>query len=475
MADSSGLSPIDVAGTVAMFMTKEQLPLDRLKQAEKKQEVQLSAFGNLQNLIQDFQTSLQQLNTAFTTVNYQVNSTNTNVVTAQISGNNNAPLSHSVTVNQLAQAESQGSTVFTSSSAVLNITDTLGFSVGSSNFSINVTPTDSLQNIRDNINNAFSNVGVTASVFSTTAEDGSAQYQLVVSSNQTGVANKVSLTDSAHSFGFTESSAAADAIITFDNQKVQRSSNTMTDVLDGLSLSVASLGSSTVSITGADPSTQTNSASTAITNMITSYNKVLGFIDANQANPQTHNETFAGLKMNLQTAMMASFQGTGAFTTLSDIGIVTISDDTTKKETTTMITDKDGKQVQKTIKYSLTGQLQLNTDSLLPQLSNVLSTQFSGVQSFLTNAQTGILTAVNSLVDPLTGSIPSSIKSSSSLLSASEQKYQQDIADEDMRLKGIETDYYKKFSDLNVLLQKLQNTNDYLTKQLRNLEPSNDK
>jgi flagellar hook-associated protein 2 len=475
MGKSGGLSPIDVNSTVQMFMTREQLPLQRLKRDEKKQEVQLSAYGQLQGLLQTFQTNLQQVTTTFNAVNYQISSSNAAVASASVTGTNVAPISHTLVVTQLAQAESQASSIFINNNVALNLTDTLSFSAGSNLFTMNVAATDSLQNIRDNINNAYGNTGVTASIQSSNAADGTAQYQLVVSSNQTGTANAVSVTDANSLFGFSEKKAAADANFTFDNQSVVRSSNYISDVMDGISFNLVSLGSSDINITAAEPAAQATNVTQSIKALLDSYNQALAFIDANQADPMTRNETFPLLKMNLQSTMNTAFTGNGPFNKLSDIGIVTIADASNKRSITTTIQDKNGKEVKRTIAYSLSGQLTLNADALFPTLSTALSNNFSAVESFLTTTQNGILSKVNTLVDPLTGSITSTLRANSSSITAQEKMYEQKIADEDNRLNDVEANYVKKFSDLNVLLAKLQQTTDYLTSQLRNLEPSRDK
>jgi flagellar hook-associated protein 2 len=254
-----------------------------------------------------------------------------------------------------------------------------------------------------------------------------------------------------------------------------RSSNYISDVMDGISFNLVSLGSSDINITAAEPAAQATNVTQSIKALLDSYNQALAFIDANQADPMTRNETFPLLKMNLQSTMNTAFTGNGPFNKLSDIGIVTIADASNKRSITTTIQDKNGKEVKRTIAYSLSGQLTLNADALFPTLSTALSNNFSAVESFLTTTQNGILSKVNTLVDPLTGSITSTLRANSSSITAQEKMYEQKIADEDNRLNDVEANYVKKFSDLNVLLAKLQQTTDYLTSQLRNLEPSRDK
>ena len=358
---SGNVSPIDVAAIVQGLMLREQLPLDRLKKAEKNQEIQVSCYGQLQSLLSTFQNNLAALGTAFNAISYQATSSNLGAVTAQVTSNFVAPVQHTINVTQLAQAESQISAPQTSNNAALGITDTLGFTVGSTNFSIDVAATDSLQNIRDNINNSADNPGVTASILATTSSDGQPQYQLVVSSNQTGVANAVSITDSSGEFAFSEQSKAQDALFKFDGQNVDRASNSVNDVIDGLSFNLLAAGSGnvTINVSAVDPATQNQNVMTAVKTMLDSYNAVLSFVDKMQVDPATRNATFPMVKTSLQNLMNATFTGGGPYQSLSDIGIVLKPG--VEQTATINVVDKDGKEVDKQVKYTSTGQLMLST------------------------------------------------------------------------------------------------------------------
>jgi flagellar hook-associated protein 2 len=465
------VSPIDVASIVQGLMMREQMTLNRLEKSEKNQEVQLSAYGQLQSLLQTFQNNLSALNTTFNGIAYQVTSSNTSAVTATVTSNFVAPVSHTLNVTQLAQAESQMSAAQSSNNTALGMTDSLSLTVGTNSFSVNVSATDSLQNIRDNINNAAGNNGVTASILSTTSTGGQPQYQLVISSNQTGVVNAVSIGDSSGAFNFTEQTKALDAQFTFDGQAVDRASNTVTDVLDGLSFNLltANTGIVTLNVSSMDPAQQNTNVLTSVQTLLGSYNDVLSFIDKMQINPATRNDTFPSIKTQLENMMNATFTGGGPYHTLADIGIVPKQG----VEQTAMISiiDKDGKETSKEVKYTSTGQLMLSTDvpnigQYLPSLTDALSNNFAAVQSFLTNAQSGILTLMNSNIDPVSGQMGQSIKSSINDVTQDEQVYKQKITDESVRLDKVQAFLTSKYASLNVLLEKLQETNDYLTKQL---------
>jgi flagellar hook-associated protein 2 len=463
---NNNVSPIDVTTIVNTLMQKEQMGMNKLKRDESKQEVQLNQYSSLSTLLQTFGTNLQALTGAFNAIGFQVTSSNPNAVTAQVTGNNVAPIPHTLNVTQLAQASSQISTAFSSGSIALGITDSIGMAIGSNTLSIDVAATDSLQNVRDNINNdaQAAQLGVNASIVST-----SSGAQLIISSAPTGVANAVSVTDSSGSFGFTQQTAALDAQFQFDNMNVTSASNNIPGVIDGLNINLLGVSNGNVSLTinALDPAAQQANVTSAIQTLLTSYNQIVGYIDQVQANPKTANETFPLIKLSLQNALTNTVTGSGVFHSLNDIGIVT--QPSIQESTTVTYTDQNGKEVQKDIHYSSTGQLQLNTDSLLPTLSEAMQYNFASVQSLLTNAQTGLLTAVSNLTDPLMGSISQSMQNNVDNINQFIQTDKQGISDEEERLSQVRDFLTHKYAALNVLLQRMQETNDYMFRQLQTL------
>jgi flagellar hook-associated protein 2 len=462
----NNVSPIDVTTIVSTLMLNEQRPLDRIKSHEKNEEVQLNEYANLTSLLQTFDTNLQTLGSSFNSIGFQVTSSNPQEIVAQVTSNNVAPIPHSINVTQIAQAESQISSAFSSGTASLGISDTINVSIGTNNFGVSVATTDSLQNIRDNINNAaaVAQIGVTASIVST-----SNGYQLIVSSNQTGVVNAVNVSDSNNSFGFTEETQALDAQFTFDNQNVTRATNTVTDVIDGLTINLLNTTSAsvTLNVNPIDPTAQENNITTAMQAVIDSYNQIMAYVDQVQANPRTGNGTFPLIKLSVQQAFTNTITGSGVFNSLSDIGIV--SKPSTQETTTITIEDQNGKSIDKEIKYSTGGQLQFNTDPLLPSFSQALQTNFSAVQSLLTNSQQGLLNTTEKLIDPLTGSVTISMNVNVNIINQYIQNDKQLISDQEERLAQVEAGLTQKYARLNVLLEKLQATNDFLSKQLDNL------
>ena len=466
MSTPANMSPIDVSSIVSTLMLKEQLPLDRLKHTEKKDEVQLNEYSSLKGLLQTFATSLQTLTNSFNAIGYAATSSDSSSVLAQVTGNNVAPIPHTLNVTQLAQSESQISSAVSDSSASLGYMDSLTMSIGGNSFGVNIAATDSLQNVRDNINNnaAAAQMGVTASIVSTSNGN-----QLILSSNQSGVANALSINDSNGDLGFTVETQAQDAQFTFDNQSATSSSNNVTSLIDGITFNLLKTTSApvTIDISPVDPATQVANVTTAIQGVLNSYNQIMSYVDQVQANPATSNGTFPMIKLSLQEALNNTLTNAGPYHSLNDIGIV--AQNSSQQSTTITTTDQNGKEVQRDIKYTTSGQLQLNTNPLLPTLSTALQNNFSAVQSLLTNSQQGLLTAASNLIDPLTGSITTSMSENVNTISQNLDMNKQSISDEEERLEQIKNQFTVKYAALNVLLEKLQATSDYMAKQLQTL------
>lgn len=455
----------DIGAMVDKLMVFEARDLTRFKAEKVAQQTQMKGFDSLKGLFTTLNTNITALQTAFNTVSYQVTSSDTSKLTAQITNNLAGQGTHTILASKLAKAEVYRSQTFSSATTPLSLSqaETLNIAVGTSNINVSINQTDTLQMIRDRINNTASSnsLGVTASILSTNDGMGVPQYQLVVSSTETGLAKKAVVTDPQNLFTFSETVAAQNAEFTFDGNSVIRSSNTVSDVLDGLTFTLldANVGtpvSSTINISQST-TTRNESIKTAMGNFVTSYNAIIAAIDANQANPATENETYKLIKVTLGNAAQAIFTSGATESTLSSFGIKTSQ----AKEL--YIQDGDN-----SIKYYSTGSLELDTtvysafNSTL--LDNAINNNFTSLKSALFD-QTGILKnmsfSVEHDINSQVGAIGLESTSLVEKLSGTEQK----IIDETSRLMRTRSQLMDKYSMLNSMLDKMARTGDYLTKQ----------
>ncbi len=319
---------------------------------------QISAASTLKNTVAQFSTALGAL-TAGGTLQTQPVSSNGSVVTASaISGARVGNLSSSITVTALASSQGArfapvadrtatigtGKLTLTLGTATYNAAGTTmtGFTAGTT-AAVSIDVTDgSLDGVAAAINAAKS--GVTASVI--TDQDGKAVLSL---KGATGAAQAFTLTaDDAASplaqFNVdknvgTLTGTAANAQVTVDGVTVQRSSNTITDLVQGVRLQLNTVSTTPVSLTSTRP---TSALSQAVSDFVETYNQVYAGAKqaTNAANGELKSDTAAkSLLRSLQgltTKTMASSTTSGAPTTLAQLGISTSRDGTLSVNTDTL-------------------------------------------------------------------------------------------------------------------------------------------
>lgn len=288
---SAGLgSGLDVSSIVAKLMQIEQQPLNKLTSDKSDLKTQFSAFGQIQSALDSFKTALSKLKSDSNFSAFKVDSSAATVATATADSTATTG-SHSVSVTALAKAQIQvGSEVFSSTSEALSLSGSLSFSQGENSFSVAVDETDSLEAIKNKINDASDNTGVSASILN----DGSGN-RLVLTAKEAGTSNSITVDgDLASSFGFNNSprydsdgfeidpngsitQEAADAELTVDGVPVTSSTNTLSAVIPGVTLTLKSTGDTTISATR-----DNESLTTLVKGFADAYNQLAKTIDTMQ-------------------------------------------------------------------------------------------------------------------------------------------------------------------------------------------------
>ncbi|MCS6945809.1 MAG: flagellar filament capping protein FliD [Sutterellaceae bacterium] len=244
----SGVSSgaIDVRGLVDQLMQVERKPLKKLQERESQAQSRLSAFGRVQGALSALESALAKLRqpNAFRQTQATVNGT---AVTATSSAAAAAGR-YAVQVTQLARAQSFASTAVASASAdigagTVTIRDAAGTIVAT--VQVGDSGTGTLQELRDEINAA--GVGVRASL----VNDGG-QLRLVLNASATGTAHAFTVeVGSGLTISFTQTQSAQDAQFSVNGLALTSPSNTVKDVLEGVTLNLAQLGSAEVVIDSA--------------------------------------------------------------------------------------------------------------------------------------------------------------------------------------------------------------------------------
>lgn len=486
---ASGIGTIDVSQIVQQLMKVEGQKLAKLQKTKEGQNVHVSTYGQLKNLLKTMNEKLEKLGTSFDAISYQAASSNATAIATSITGNNVVPGSHTVVVSKLAQADTISSVVtFADKKAALGANETLQFQVGAENFSVAIAATDTLETVRDKINNTSNNNNITASILNTTALDGSPVYRLLISSDKTGAANNVVISgDTGNVFDLTNVvSAAQDADFTFDGFHVLRATNNVSDVLEGLSFTLltppptAQTITSTLTISEVGQN-RNETVANALKEFIATYNQIITMIDKTQADPDLRDETLPTLKTALQNVVSREFSVTGNYKTLADVGIRLSPAEEMKltKLIQPREVDKDGnevkKEIKREIKYAITGQLMLNTDakSFMPQFSNVIDKDFSAVRNLFKDATNGMINLLeNKTVKEQFLATDKAIDRKNKSLSDRIRDIDRQISKEESRLTMTQQKLVEKYTMLNSTLSKFDRSNSFLQQQLANISNS---
>lgn len=261
-------SGLDLNSLVNKLVAAERGPATaRFNRQEAGFTAEISAFGSLRSGLSDFQGALAALNSSDSFQKKTATSADTTILTASASTSAQAQ-SASIEVTQLAQQHALASSAFTDGNAVIG-TGTLTLRFGTttydpntdiySGFTLNPAQPSQVINI-DSSNNTVNglrdfinqnNFGVQATV----VNDGTGS-RLVLTSTNSGAANSVEITVadadgnntdtsglSALAFNsaatnLSQTQAAQDANLKVNGLAVTRDSNTVTGVLEGVTLSL---------------------------------------------------------------------------------------------------------------------------------------------------------------------------------------------------------------------------------------------
>lgn len=249
MAITSSLgvgSGMDINGIVSQLIEADGRPaLSAIDRKETAVNERVSALGRLKSALSDFRTATGKLNQPGSFNTHQATSPDEDalMVTAE---SGSAAGSYSIEVQQMAKSHKLTSNGYSGYDAVVG-TGELSLSVGENTFSINIDGTNNtLAGMRDAINSSTDNAGVNASIINVDDGTGGTVSKLVLTSKNTGTENAITVSaggslsglsyNPGGTGGLTEQNAAQDAIILVDGQTATRSTNSIKDVIQGVTL-----------------------------------------------------------------------------------------------------------------------------------------------------------------------------------------------------------------------------------------------
>lgn len=330
-----GTTGIDVTSAVNAILYADRAP-ERAWQAQQAALAnQTSALNQLQSeasVLSDALSSLQSTTGALSAAT--TSSTNPGVITATAADGTPAS-SHQIVVNSLATSGSWYSAAETSSSATLP-SGSFDLTTGTGTTTINVggsSGVDTLDQLTAFINSA--SLGITASIVT---DSSGARLSLV--STASGRAGDISVANSS-TLGFTRANTGADAALTVDGVPVNSASNTVSGVLNGVTLNLQSASPGAPITLNVTP--DTSSITSGIASFVAAYNTLIKDVNSqlsydsstNTAGVLQSDSAVQGLQSQLLNATNYNTGG-GSYATLASLGISTNSDGTLSLNSATL-------------------------------------------------------------------------------------------------------------------------------------------
>jgi flagellar hook-associated protein 2 len=322
-------SGLDDSSIISQLVAIESAPLTNM-------QTEATSITSASTTIATFSSSLTALQTAAQALAdptqydaYSASSSGSQVVASAASGATAG--THSVSVSQLAQAQTTYSNPQSSSTAALGMSGTLGLTIGGATVNVAVGSTDSLADVAAAI--SASGAAVTASV----VFDGT-NYRLDVQGTQTGAANAIGFSESGFTLGLPATGnayqSAQDANATVDGISVTSATNQLSGAIPGVTLALTGTTVTPTTVTVASDST---SLATKVATFVSAYNTVItsGHTDAGYGSTAATNPLLAGdpgIESSLtQLSSLVASSVAGADSTMTTLGSagITLNNDGT--------------------------------------------------------------------------------------------------------------------------------------------------
>lgn len=382
---SAGIgSNLPIDSIISQLMAVERRPIDLLDKRVASFQSQLSAIGSLKSAMASFQSAAAGLSDIGKFQAFSAKIADTAVASAT-AGPKATPGKYSLEVSQLAQSQklvTSGRASATQPIGPGTITIDLGTIAlgtdgsfdaatgkyagasftpnGSGAKTITIDPANtSLSGIRDAINKA--DAGVTASIVN---DGGASPYRLVLTQTASGNANSMKISvagdpalqallghDPTGTQALSESVSAKNAEFKLDGIAISTATNTPSDVLDGVTLTLAktNVGSPTT----LDLARDTEAVAASVAKFVSAFNdisKKLTDLTAYNETTKTaavlnSDSTVRSIRNELRAMLGSPVANSGAFSVLSEIGVslkggvMTLDDAKLKKAAATNFDD----------------------------------------------------------------------------------------------------------------------------------------
>lgn len=471
----SGLATgIDTDSIVEGLMSTETAAVESLESDQEYEALKLKAYDEFNDKLTTFRSAVGDLN-----LTSEVRLTETRLSSEDnISASSDGAQvgSYEISVAQLAQVQKDVGSGFSSSSD--SVLGTGSFTVGDEVITVD-SSNNSLQGLMESINAVSGDTGVTATLLNDGSD--SENYHLVFSGVDASTSFEItsSLTDSSNdAIDFTTSRVrdAQQAVAYVDGIEVVGDSNTLSNVIAGVTINLNEVSEVITPATGDVPAeyatttlnveADTDSLKEKITTFVTAYNGIMEWIasayDDDQFDVESTTDTgdtdsdsdddddsdedtttlayvvrgdtsINAVKRSLQSSLSSAIDNSGSLQILSEIGISTEYD----------------------------GTLYMNSS----KVDEALSENFEDVVKLFTGDSTsdGIMKELNTYMVDVTSSADGVYALKSDAYDAKIEDLDEQIETKEYLLEKIEERIRAQFSAMELLVSELNSMGDYLT------------
>ena len=448
---------INALGAGASFDTKKIVEaLVEAERAGAEQQIQrkladaeskISGLGSAASILNILKEGAELLNDARDFNTLSINNSQPSALGAAVTSNARAG-SNTVSIQSLAKEQRSVSTGFDSSSVQLNGENTTNISltVNGTTQSLAVEGA-TLSSIRDAINDA--GLGVRAEIVNTGEASGNFKLQII---GETGANNSFTISSDFAGLNFSTNQAATDASLTVNGIAFTRSSNQISDVIEGVNLNLTS-------------TTDTNFTLSIDRDISEAKGNIIAFVSMfNEASQEfrnlTNSETdgplrgdsiFRSIVRNMRSIVIGtSSTGGDSVSSLSDIGISI---------------DRTGQL--------LFDEAKLET-ALTSNFDDVVSLFSAGTndQSRFSDDPGGIAGDLKTLIERVTAS-DGYLVTAEQALQQRTTEFNEDLEDLEERMKVVEERYNRQFLVMQNIIEEMNSTKESLISSFENLPFSN--
>ena len=448
---------INALGAGASFDTKKIVEaLVEAERAGAEQQIQrkladaeskISGLGSAASILNILKEGAELLNDARDFNTLSINNSQPSALGAAVTSNARAG-SNTVSIQSLAKEQRSVSTGFDSSSVQLNGENTTNISltVNGTTQSLAVEGA-TLSSVRDAINDA--GLGVRAEIVNTGEASGNFKLQII---GETGANNSFTISSDFAGLNFSTNQAATDASLTVNGIAFTRSSNQISDVIEGVNLNLTS-------------TTDTNFTLSIDRDISEAKGNIIAFVSMfNEASQEfrnlTNSETdgplrgdsiFRSIVRNMRSIVIGtSSTGGDSVSSLSDIGISI---------------DRTGQL--------LFDEAKLET-ALTSNFDDVVSLFSAGTndQSRFSDDPGGIAGDLKTLIERVTAS-DGYLVTAEQALQQRTTEFNEDLEDLEERMKVVEERYNRQFLVMQNIIEEMNSTKESLISSFENLPFSN--